>query len=111
MQVFFITSFYSEAVLWLEKNLLTCPSKKLFHLDCPGCGLQRSYVALLKGDVTASFQLYPAAIPIFILFIFLALHLIVKFEKGALILTRLYILSAIIILVHYIYKIVTNQLF
>jgi len=101
--------FYAEAIQWLEKHMLTCPSKMLFHMDCPGCGLQRSYIALFKGDFALSFQLYPAAVPILVMIACLFLHLIFKFKNGAFILTTLYIFCAIIILVHYIYRIVTHQ--
>jgi hypothetical protein len=109
MQIFFLTSFYAEAVLWLEKNLFTCPSKKFLHIECPGCGLQRSYIALMKGDVAGSFELYPAAIPMLLLFCYLLLHLYFRFKNGAKIMMLLYFFCAIIIAVHYIYKIATHQ--
>jgi hypothetical protein len=109
MQVFLLASFYAEAVVWLEKNLLTCPSKKFLHIECPGCGLQRSYIALMKGDVAGCFQMYPAAMPMLLLFCYLLLHLLFRFKSGGKILTILYIFCASIIAVHYIYKIVTHQ--
>lgn len=109
MQVFLLTSFYAEAVLWLEKNLLACPSKKFLHIECPGCGLQRSCIALMKGDIVGSFQLYPAAIPMLLLFCYLLLHLFIRFKSGGKILMILYIFCATIIAVHYIYKIATHQ--
>jgi len=52
---------------WLQNHLLTCPFKKLTGFDCPGCGFQRSVIALLQGDVLKSIQFYPATIPIFII--------------------------------------------
>jgi hypothetical protein len=58
------------SIKWVEDYLLTCPSKHFFHVDCPGCGLQRSVLALFEGDLVKSFQLYPATIPIFFLFYF-----------------------------------------
>jgi hypothetical protein len=33
-----------------------CQSKAMFGIDCPGCGLTRSFIHLAHGDVTASFQ-------------------------------------------------------
>jgi hypothetical protein len=33
-----------------------CGSRLLFGIDCPGCGLTRSFVALAKGDLAASFR-------------------------------------------------------
>lgn len=104
-----LLGIFTDLVLWLEKHLLTCPSRKFLHMDCPGCGLQRSYIALLKGDFIESFRLYPAAIPILLLFIYLLLHLFMRFKNGAMVLTAGYIFCALIILVYYIYKVVTNQ--
>jgi hypothetical protein len=94
---------------WLEDHLLTCPSKHLFDIDCPGCGLQRSILALLEGDWIKSFQLYPATIPILFCFIFTALHLKFDFKQGAEIIKWSYILNVAIILVFYCYKIFTHK--
>ena len=33
---------------------------------CPFCGFQRSIAALLRGDLTTSFLLYPALLPILV---------------------------------------------
>jgi hypothetical protein len=33
-----------------------CQSKALFGIDCPGCGLTRSFIYLAHGDVAASYQ-------------------------------------------------------
>ena len=33
---------------------LTCPFKILFHIDCPGCGLTRATISLLKGNIMES---------------------------------------------------------
>jgi hypothetical protein len=32
----------------------TCPSRLLLGLECPGCGLTRSFVALAAGDIAGS---------------------------------------------------------
>ena len=31
-----------------------CPIKAFLKVDCPGCGLTRATIALLKGDIHAS---------------------------------------------------------
>jgi len=95
---------------WLKHHLLTCSSKHFFHFDCPGCGLQRSIIALLEGDLVKSFQLYPATIPILFCFIFTALHLKFKFKFGPEIIKGAFILSSLIIVISYMYKIFTHQL-
>ena len=47
---------------WLENNMLPCAYKSLFGIECPACGIQRSFFALLKGDFTESFFRYPPLI-------------------------------------------------
>lgn len=32
----------------------TCIFKILFHIDCPGCGLTRAFISLLKGDISGA---------------------------------------------------------
>ena len=95
---------------WIKNHLLTCPSKYFFHIDCPGCGLQRSVIALLEGDFVKSFQLYPATIPVLFCLIFTALHIVFKFKHGALVIKGAYIFASSVIVISYIYKIFTHQL-
>jgi hypothetical protein len=96
---------------WLETHLLSCPFKQLTGADCPGCGFQRSVVALLRGDIASSLKLYPATIPFVGLMIFLLLHLKFDFKNGAFIIKLMYILITTIIIINYIYKVYHQQLF
>jgi len=105
-----MASAYDTCINWAEQHMLTCPSKKLMYIDCPGCGLQRGVVALLKGDIRASWNVYPPTTFIIATIIFLFLHLVFKFRNGAAIVKYLYIVAAIAIIVNYIYKIFSNQL-
>lgn len=100
----------SAIVQWLEQHLLQCPSKKFFLLDCPGCGLQRSIIQLLKGDFAKSWDIYPPTVFILITICMLMLHLIIGFRHGALMLKILFILTTSIVAVNYIYKIANHQL-
>lgn len=106
---FFRCSYY-DIIAWMERNMLTCPSKKYLHIECPGCGLQRSMIALLKGDWIASLELYPATIPLLALFIFGALHIKYDFRHGAMVIKCLQIGVGTVILVFYIYKIINHKL-
>ena len=102
-------SFYLlNIITWLETHQLPCIFKAVTHIDCPGCGIQRSFILLIKGDITASFLLYPALIPILLLFTFLGVQLIARFSKGAALLKYGYLFCAGIILVSYIYKLITK---
>ncbi len=93
---------------WLEEHQLPCLFKTAFHFDCPGCGMQRSLVLFLKGDIINSFKMYPALVPIILLFGFLILHLSKKINSGTTILKYLYFFCAGIILLSYIYKIINH---
>jgi len=95
---------------WLKQHLLTCPSKYFLHFDCPGCGLQRSIIALIECDLVKSLQLYPATIPILFCFTFTALHLKFKFKYGPEIIKAAFILASLIIVISYMYKIFTHKL-
>jgi hypothetical protein len=101
---------YDTALRWMEANMLSCPSKKYLHIDCPGCGMQRSFLLLLKGDWLASLQMYPATIPILGLLAFLSLHLKYQFRNGAIIIKYLYLAIAILVAVFYIYKILNHKI-
>ncbi len=96
---------------WLEHHLLTCPSKYFFHFDCPGCGLQRSILALIKGDFVRSLQLYPATIPILFLIFYTILHLKFDFKSGAQVIKYIYLFTSIIVFIFYLYKIITHKNF
>ena len=95
---------------WLKEHLITCPFKKYTGIDCPGCGLQRSVIALFEGNFIKSFHYYPATIPILLLLLFSIGHLKFDFKNGALIIKLFYIAIVLIIVVNYIYKIYTHQL-
>lgn len=82
--------------------MLDCPIKQNFGIPCPGCGLQRSYWALLEGDLLTSLRHYPALIPLIILFVYLVLHLIFKFKHGANTLKWLFIVDISIIYLSFV---------
>ncbi len=93
-------------ILWLESHQGTCAFKEQTGLECPGCGLQRSLIALLKGDLLESFLLFPALLPLMAMFFFLAIHLVFKLKHGAVVLKIFYITNVILIVAGYIYKII-----
>jgi hypothetical protein len=100
---------YINILNWMEEHMLSCPSKKFLHIDCPGCGLQRSIISLLKGDILNSLHVYPATIPILTTLVFLVFHLKNQYTNGALYLKILYVFCSSIVAIHYIYKIATHQ--
>ena len=93
-------------ITWLENNLLACPYKKYFGLDCFGCGMQRSFVELLKGNLVESFYLYPALIPMIFMFLLLVVHLIFKFKNGGTWLKYTFLIVVVIVVLNFITKLV-----
>ena len=89
----------------------TCSFKEHIGMDCPGCGMQRAFIELLKGNLWESIRLYPGLIPMMFTFIFLALHLIFDFRNGAKILKFSFIFTVAIIVITYIIKIATHYRF
>lgn len=39
---------------------LQCPFKQLTGYDCPGCGAQRAFHAMVRGDIAAAWHFNPA---------------------------------------------------
>lgn len=98
---------FDKIIEWLESHMLTCSYKKYLGVECPGCGMQRAFIELLKGNFIESLILYPALPTTIILIVFLVLHLIFKFKHGANILKIIFILNVSIMLLSYIYKLLT----
>lgn len=84
--------------------MMDCPYKKYFDVDCMGCGMQRSFVALLKGNFVDSFYYYPALLPMLVMFLFLVLHLTFKFKKGAKWLMYLFVFNMATVVISYVIK-------
>lgn len=80
-------------------------------MDCPGCGFQRSLLALFEGDLRTSLTLYPATLPCLFLLFYTLLHLKYDFKMGALCIKICFISVSFIVMIHYIYKVLTHQLF
>jgi len=95
---------------WIGEHLFSCPFKTHFGIDCPGCGLQRSVLALFRGDLMTSFKFYPATLPLIFVVLFTIIHLKADFRFGAQLIKIAFAGVAVIILINYIYKIYTHQL-
>lgn len=88
----------------MEEYMLPCMHKKLFGVECMGCGTQRALNLLLHGDFIGAFKMYPALFTTLLLFIFIFLHFIDKKRKYHKIIIFLAIINAIIMVFAYIYK-------
>lgn len=95
-----ITTFF----LGIENYMLPCFTKKLWGIDCPGCGLQRAIVFLIKGDFSAAFEMYPAIYPMLALLSFVILDKLISFKFSSIITITLTILTVGTIITNYIFK-------
>lgn len=87
---------------FLEQHLFACVFRSLTGLDCPGCGLQRAFIALLRGDIVASFEHNAALIPFVITAIYTAFHLKFSFRSGARNILAMFIFTVSLMIVNFI---------
>lgn len=88
----------------LEDYMLPCLNKQLFGIDCLGCGIQRSFIHLIKGDFSTAFHLYPAIFTLILMALFLLLNFKLKFKNSKKIMITFAIINVSIIVVSYFIK-------
>ena len=54
--IYVITKFFSVSL---------CPIRKLFDMECPGCGLSRGFISVLELDFGAAVRHHVLSIPLF----------------------------------------------
>ncbi|MDD4150789.1 MAG: DUF2752 domain-containing protein [Bacteroidales bacterium] len=91
-------------IIDVERYMLPCPVKQVTGLPCPGCGMQRAIIELIRGNIIESIISYPALIPLIIMLCILILHFKFEFKHGAAILKYFFIFNAIIISINYIFE-------
>jgi hypothetical protein len=89
--------------------MLECHFKSHFGVECPGCGFQRSFLALIQGDFAESIALFPATIPLVMTFVYTGLHLAFRFRHGARNIVWLFSTTAIVMAVSFGIKVFTNS--
>lgn len=88
-----------------EQFMLPCLNKKLFGIECLGCGVQRSLILVFQGDFSGAYKMYPAIFTIIILVLFIIFNLFKRFKHDHKIKMGLLYLNIFIIVVSYIVKI------
>ena len=88
----------------MEDYMLPCLSKKLFGVDCFGCGIQRSLVLLINGEFEAAFYMYPAIYSMILFFVLIGISLIDKSRSYHKIIVFFGITTAFIMVFSYFYK-------
>ena len=84
--------------------MLPCMNKKLLGIECFGCGTQRSFLLLIKGDFVGAFNMFPAIFTTVLFFLVLALHFIDKSRNYQKAIISLAVINAIIMVVSYFYR-------
>ncbi len=88
----------------IEEYMLPCLNKKLFGLDCMGCGMQRSIVLIFKGEFIQAFNMYPAIYTLLLLFIVISYNFFYNFKQSSRIILILSIINGLIIVFNFIFK-------
>ncbi|WP_428742730.1 DUF2752 domain-containing protein [Tenacibaculum sp.] len=94
--------------LKLEDYMLPCLNKKLFGIDCLGCGIQRALSLVFQGEFIAAFKMYPAIYTLLLLAIIVGINFFYKIKYAQKIISILAILNIAIIVISYVIKM--NQL-
>jgi hypothetical protein len=99
---------WDSIIRFFETHFLTCYFKSTFNIECPGCGMQRAFVALLKGDLAESIHYHPALLPFLFTIIFTGLQLVFKWEKGAKLILLLFSSTVTLMIINFILKLISN---
>ena len=86
--------------------MLPCLNKRLFGVECMGCGLQRALALIFQGEFTAAFNMYPAVYSLIALFLYVGLNILLKFKNSNKIIGVLAILTVSTIIISYIIKLI-----
>ena len=88
----------------MEEYMLPCLSKKLFGIDCFGCGIQRAVVLLFQGEFEAAFYMYPAIYSMLLFFLFIGINFLDKSRNYHKIIMTFGVITAIMMVTSYFYK-------
>lgn len=88
----------------LENYMIPCVNKKIFGVECLGCGMQRAIAHLLSGEFALAFKIYPAIYTIFILLAVISVNFFVKFKFDYQVKIGLVIINAVVMVASYIIK-------
>lgn len=78
-------------------------------MNCPGCGMQRAFIELLKGNLAASIELNASLIP-FLITVFYALgHLLFSFKNGPRYIVISVVITTLILMVNFVVKLILHS--
>lgn len=56
---YIVVCFWLLSVNEGQTSLTVCPSKLVYHMPCPGCGVTRATLLMLKGHIIDALMLNP----------------------------------------------------
>ncbi len=65
-----------------HSGVIVCPSRLIFSVPCPSCGMTRGFAALAHGDIAYALLANPASPLIFTLAVLLVLGLVAQLISG-----------------------------
>ncbi len=80
----------------MEEYMLPCFTKKYLGIDCPGCGTQRAFVMVCRGEFSDAFHMFPAIYTTILFFLLIGLHLFDKSRNYSKMIITVAIINAII---------------
>jgi len=92
---------------WLEAHMGSCVFVEYYNIECPGCGIQRAFIALLKGEIIQSLHLFPALIPYLATLFLMMLQLMFKWKNGGTLVMWGFVSSVITMVISYIVRLMT----
>ncbi|TXD67978.1 DUF2752 domain-containing protein [Aequorivita lipolytica] len=84
--------------------MIPCMNKKIFGVECLGCGMQRATALLFSGQFEAAFKIYPAIYAILLLLSVVVFNFFVKFKYDYQLKITLILLTATVMVVSYFMK-------
>jgi hypothetical protein len=88
----------------MEEYMVPCLSKSLFGMECLGCGTQRAFLFVMRGEFILAFKMFPAIYTTILLFAFIGLHFLDKSRSYHKLIIGFAIVNAAIMIISYIYK-------
>lgn len=88
----------------LEVYYLSCSIREAIGVECPGCGTQRSLMALFRGDLLNCIAFNPSVLLFLLTFLFMLLHLKFNFRNGATILVGMFCVTVLTLILNFVIK-------
>lgn len=88
----------------LDRFLLPCVNKKIFGIDCLGCGLQRALIQVFEGNFKMAFFQFPAIYTSLLFLLVLGLHFVDETRNYSKVLQASAVANGAVMLLAYFYK-------